>query len=239
MTGFRTTAEMEAAIERYIRVGETLVNTQDGTWLRQPGGMWVLQPKSSQEEEAPTEKPQEPARAASTPNPEPKPTQPTAEAASPAQEPPMSKFRTTALKISVSANNKVNCGNYESADRSVFYTKDIAIEGEATEAEIAEIIQESTRGLQAMAEAENARIIALFLSENSANEGLKGAVGLFNKVFQKFSLMAQAAFGLAPEVACEALPVRGLAGVTYLVGEAKTPYVFAAKRWLKLDAPAA
>jgi Holliday junction resolvase RusA-like endonuclease len=72
------------------------------------------------------------------------------------------------LTISVSANNKVNLGNYESADRTVFLEKKLRLAADATMQEEHAIFENETRRLQSLADCELARITAVFCNEVDA-----------------------------------------------------------------------
>lgn len=220
----RTTTELEDAIGRQIEKNETKIIAKSGTWTKDPStpGVWKKESEAPKLEGASTKITSADANGN------------TAKIESQMDAP--AGFRTSEIKISVSANTKVNLGNYESADRSVFYTKTIEVTGNATDQEIAEETQRATRALQAMAEAENARIISLFANQSDASNA-KGITATFGKIFQTFSMMAMAAFGLEPEVEVDTIPPRGLAGVIYTLKDTGDKFVFVAKKWLKYDAP--
>ena len=123
------------------------------------------------------------------------------------------------LTISVSANNKVNLGNYESADRTVFLTKKLRLAADATMQEEHAIFENETRRLQAVADCELARITAVFCNELDAQTH-RDKVGIFTKVHKAFSIKARLAFGIEVKEIVETrdnLPAKGAKGVVYIV----------------------
>ena len=123
------------------------------------------------------------------------------------------------LTISVSANNKVNLGAYESADRSVFLTKKLRLVADATMQEEHAIFENETRRLQSLADCELARITAVFCNELDAQTH-RDKVGIFTKVHKAFSIKARLAFGIEVKETFEnraSLPAKGIKGVTYIL----------------------
>ena len=123
------------------------------------------------------------------------------------------------LTISVSTNNKVNLGPYESADRSVFLTKKLRLAADATMQEEHAIYENETRRLQAIADCELARITAVFCNELDP-QAHRDKVGIFTKVHKAFSVKARLAFGIEVKEIVETranLPAKGVKGVTYII----------------------
>ena len=123
------------------------------------------------------------------------------------------------LTISVSANNKVNLGSYESADRSVFLTKKLRLAADATMQEEHAIFENETRRLQSLADCELARITAMFCNELDAQTH-RDKVGIFTKVHKAFSIKARLAFGIEVKEIVETranLPAKGVKGVVYVI----------------------
>ena len=65
----------------------------------------------------------------------------------------------TAFKISVNANQKLNLGDYSSAERGLFLSREVLIPEGVPEAEAFKILQDETRKLQFMAEAQLTAIV--------------------------------------------------------------------------------
>ena len=122
------------------------------------------------------------------------------------------------VTISVSANNKVNMGNYESADRTVFISKKIRMDAAISMRDEHTLIEQEIRRMNSLAEAENARIITLFCHEcDPKAHGDK--ISIFSKVHKTFLKKAKIAFGLEVIEEVVALPAKGELGVTYLIKE--------------------
>lgn len=123
------------------------------------------------------------------------------------------------LTISVSANNKVNLGNYESADRTVFLTKKLRMAADATMQEEHAIFENETRRLQSLADCELARITAMFCNELDPQVH-REKISIFTKVHKAFSIKARLAFGIEVKEIVETrdnLPAKGAKGVVYIV----------------------
>lgn len=108
---------------------------------------------------------------------------------------PIDKAGWNEVTVSVSANNKVNMGNYESADRTVFLTKKLRMAADIGMEQEMDLLTNETRRLQALAEAENARVVALFCTEAGA-QAHTDKIKIFTGVHKAFILKAKLAFGL-------------------------------------------
>lgn len=123
------------------------------------------------------------------------------------------------LTISVSANNKVNLGNYESADRTVFLTKKLRLTADATMQEEHAIFENETRRLQSLADCELARITAVFCNELDAQTH-RDKVDIFARAHKAFAIKAKLAFGIEVKEVVETrtnLPAKGVKGVIYII----------------------
>lgn len=122
------------------------------------------------------------------------------------------------VTISVSANNKINMGNYESADRTVFISKKIRMDAAISMQNEHTLIEQEIRRLNSVAETENARIIALFCHECDPKMHAD-KIGIFTKVHKTFLKKAKIAFGLEVIEEVATLPAKGEKGITYIVKE--------------------
>lgn len=118
------------------------------------------------------------------------------------------------ITVSVSANNKVNMGNYESADRTVFLTKKMRMAADIPMEQEMDLLTNETRRLQALAEAENARIVALFCAESGAQVHAD-KVKIFTGVHKAFITKAKLAFGLKVTEKLNRA-AKGVKGVEYI-----------------------
>ena len=141
------------------------------------------------------------------------------------------------VTISVSANNKINIGNYESADRSVFLTKKMRLAADISLADEHAIFEQETRRLQALCETENARIVAMFCNDLD-QKAHSDKVGIFSKVHRMFLLRTKVAFGIEviEQVAnAEALPkAGGIPGVIYHIVDINKQLKWVNKAWAEI-----
>lgn len=138
------------------------------------------------------------------------------------------------ITVSVSANNKVNMGNYESADRTVFLTKKLRMAADIGMEQEMDLLTNETRRLQALAEAENARIVALFCAEAGAKTH-EDKIKVFTGVHKAFIIKAKLAFGLKVVETLNPL-AKGIKGVEYVDKETGEVFVWDGKGY-KSDAP--
>lgn len=77
----------------------------------------------------------------------------------------------TSYKISVNANEKLNMGDYTSAERGLFLSREVLIPEGVSEEEGFKILQDETRKLQFMAEAQLKAIIMHHMAAMKENSG--------------------------------------------------------------------
>ena len=77
----------------------------------------------------------------------------------------------TSFKISVNANEKLNMGDYTSAERGLFLSREVLIPEGVPEDEAFKILQDETRKLQFMAEAQLKAIIMHHMAAMKENSG--------------------------------------------------------------------
>lgn len=139
------------------------------------------------------------------------------------------------ITVSVSANNKVNMGNYESADRTVFLTKKLRMAADIGMEQEMDLLTNETRRLQALAEAENARIVALFCAEAGAKTH-EDKIKVFTGVHKAFIIKAKLAFGLKVTETLNPL-AKGIKGVEYVDKETGEVFVWDGKGYKSDAAP--
>lgn len=77
----------------------------------------------------------------------------------------------TSYKISVNASEKLNMGDYTSAERGLFLSREVLIPEGVTEEEGFKILQDETRKIQFMAEAQLKAIIMHHMAAMKENSG--------------------------------------------------------------------
>lgn len=98
------------------------------------------------------------------------------------------------MTISANAANKLNLGNFSSADRGVFMSKKILIPGNLSEQEQFDLIRKETKKLQHLCEAQLAGIVAEYMSQEGYDDSTW--TNLHKKIFTKAIRAAKAVFGI-------------------------------------------
>ena len=96
--------------------------------------------------------------------------------------------------ISANAANKLNLGNYSSADRGVFMSKKLLIPAHLSQEEKFNLIREETKKLQLLCEAQLAGIVAEYMGKEGFDDSTWTA--LHKKIFTKAIRAAKACFGI-------------------------------------------
>ena len=119
--------------------------------------------------------------------------------------------------INVMVSNTIQPRQYEAAKRDVFISKKLRIRASATMAEEHAAIENETRRMAAMAEAEAARIVAKFAEDQNLPE-------LVQSLWKRYTLnwidQAKIMFGFSVTKQIptrEALPAKGLHGAAYVL----------------------
>jgi hypothetical protein len=101
------------------------------------------------------------------------------------------------VKMTISANaaNKLNLGDYSSAERGVFMSKEIQVDESLSAQEQIDFIRNETKKLQTICEAQLAGIVAAFFTKEGLNQS--HWVDVHNRMFTKALAMVKSAFGIA------------------------------------------
>lgn len=101
------------------------------------------------------------------------------------------------VKMTISANaaNKLNLGDYSSAERGVFMSKEIQVDESLPAQEQIDFIRNETKKLQVLCEAQLAGIVSAFFSKECLNQ--PHWTNVHNSTFTKAIGMVKAAFGIA------------------------------------------
>lgn len=101
------------------------------------------------------------------------------------------------VSITAQAANKLNIGDYSSADRGVFLKREIEINSDKSEQEKFAIIVMETKKLQMIAELQLAAITAEAMNRDNLNNA--GWSNIFNGIWKRTKAITERLFGIEPE----------------------------------------